>query len=548
MANKGFIKDWLGNQILPITRGELVLDQYGIMAFNSDQFLAGDGHPGLVTAAERAMLSGGGSGGGIQDIYSKLDYINQGFKVKGNPLHFYTTEGTLTPTPINLISDGENRIEITIADNVINFGLASITLEGTSASGILKSIVVDKFGRVTSVSGSALTNAEIPEELSDKSIKNSTLDGCTTENEEIGNNNKAIVNKAYVDSRIQEITGLATGALKFGGPISTADAALTVITEENGQKYKNHYFKVTGNYTIESDYIFVESGETAFNVSAKIGDTLIVYPVSSNESKFVHIPSGDDITTITVKEEGAASEALYERMGNITFQFSPLFEIANPQGTGIAQISIPQASNSNDGYLSKTDYATFSSYASSLKVTYDSSVAEGVGAYQIGTLTVGTTPYTIYGKNSITSLTVNDGSNEDKYNPILKFTETGQIDLDIAFKGVGGITVQRNGDSIEFLAGNVVLDQEVPQINNPRTAKYLTIYNGYQFGVQLGSIDSDGNVTDGLTDFSQFNALVSKVSLTTVFEDISYSLNGEENIAEYRYGNQKLINAVTITI
>jgi hypothetical protein len=32
----------------------------------------------------------------------------------------------------------------------------------------------------------------------------------------------------------------------------------------------------------------------------------------------VHIPSGDDITTITVKEEGVATEALYQKMGNVT--------------------------------------------------------------------------------------------------------------------------------------------------------------------------------------------------------------------------------------
>ena len=28
-TNKGFIKDWKGNKILPITRGELVLDKDG---------------------------------------------------------------------------------------------------------------------------------------------------------------------------------------------------------------------------------------------------------------------------------------------------------------------------------------------------------------------------------------------------------------------------------------------------------------------------------------------------------------------------------------
>ena len=91
--NKGFIKDWLGNRILPITRGELILDRDGNMAIASNLFLAGEQRdengnllrdsqgnllPGLITAAERAMLTGGGSGGGISDIYTKLGYINSG--------------------------------------------------------------------------------------------------------------------------------------------------------------------------------------------------------------------------------------------------------------------------------------------------------------------------------------------------------------------------------------------------------------------------------------------------------------------------------------
>jgi hypothetical protein len=69
ITTKGFIKDWQGNKILPITRGELVLDCLGNVALTSDRFLAGelkdaDGNiiandkPGLITAAERAVLKG----------------------------------------------------------------------------------------------------------------------------------------------------------------------------------------------------------------------------------------------------------------------------------------------------------------------------------------------------------------------------------------------------------------------------------------------------------------------------------------------------------
>jgi hypothetical protein len=41
-TNKGFIKDLQGNNLLPITRGELVLDKDGNIALNSKYFLAGE--------------------------------------------------------------------------------------------------------------------------------------------------------------------------------------------------------------------------------------------------------------------------------------------------------------------------------------------------------------------------------------------------------------------------------------------------------------------------------------------------------------------------
>jgi hypothetical protein len=106
--SKGFIKDWSGNNLLPITRGELVLDQDGNIALNSKYFLAGENGSqyGLITAAERALLAGGtggsGGSGSIGDLANKLNYINQGLKFNNNTLNFYTTEGVATP--INIIA------------------------------------------------------------------------------------------------------------------------------------------------------------------------------------------------------------------------------------------------------------------------------------------------------------------------------------------------------------------------------------------------------------------------------------------------------------
>jgi len=75
---------------LPITRGELVLDASGNVALRSSDFLAGNGLPGLVTAAERALLSGS-SGGGLSDLSDKLNYINNGLMFNSSVVNFYNS-------------------------------------------------------------------------------------------------------------------------------------------------------------------------------------------------------------------------------------------------------------------------------------------------------------------------------------------------------------------------------------------------------------------------------------------------------------------------
>lgn len=523
-TNKGFITDQNGNKLLPITRAELILDSKGYVALHSDEFLAGNGLPGLMTAAEKEMLSGGGTGQGISDIYNKLQYINSGLKINGTVLNFYTeTSGTLTQTPINISSAGDNKIDITLNGNSVNLGLSAIHTSETSASQILKSITIDKYGRVKAVSGSALTNSEIPEELSGKTIKDSTLSNCVTSTEDIGSDNKSVANRAYVERRIQEVTNLATGALKFGGPLSSTNAAVTAATEDT---YKNQYFKVTGSYIISSEYIYFAEEEVVKNITVKPGDTLIRHP---EEEKLVYIPSADEtVTRLTVTEEGSASDALSNVLGDITLQFSSLFEVSNPRGN-VAAISIPKANSLQDGYLSKSDYILFSSYADSLAVTYESLVAtSGNAVYPIGTLTVGSNPYTIYGLNNVSKLELTNGATS-AYNPILKFTENGSVDLSLTFKNGGGISVLKNGNDIEFKAANEVVTG---------SESYLEITDGYKFAVKIGSV-SNGQLTEGLTKYSDFNAFKNQViGSTTSFTIINNSL--KDTTQTYYYGSTAL--------
>lgn len=550
--NKGFIKDLWGNTILPITRGELVLDSDGNVALNSLNFLAnanGNGLPGLVTAAERALLQGGGQNGGITDIYNKLGFINKGLYFNDTELNFYTADGASTPIKISTVGDGALSMIIS-PGNLVNLSLPTINTQVLDINAVIKSINVDKYGRVTSVSGSALDNSDIPAELIGKTIKNGTLDSCKTAVTEIPDEDNAIVNKAYVDAQFREISGKTSGALKFKGVISDSDTALTLLADS---KNKDTYFKITGEFKINSSYLYDTNGlkiDSDGNLNTNIGDTVIIYQDSGSygNPKFIYIPSGDDITAITVKCDSADSPILNGVVGSVTLQFANPFT-ATKQGN-TAYIQLPNVAQSAvGGYLSREDYNKFNNIVGTLQVSYDSLISPGLGVYQLGTLTIGSTEKAIYGKNNITSLTLTDGSDSNStYNPILKFTETGATDVNITLKGINGIRVLKNGDNVEFVAVNEVIEQDVPQENNQRKTKYLTIDDGYKFGVKLGSVNADGTITDGLTDFSQFSALVNKVSVTTSFELIDYSLKGEASETEYRYGNQKLRDAVYVTI
>ena len=556
--NKGFIKDWLNNTVLPITRSELVLDREGRVALTSNLFLAGEqtdengnlltdaqGNPlpGLITAAERAMLTGGGNGGGIADLYTKLGYINTGLQFGGTTLNFFNAAGNATP--INITSIGEGLLNISLNGNSASINLKPIASDATEITKILKSIKVDKFGRVTEVTGDALTNAEIPEELTGKKIKNGKLDNCETLITDVPEVDNAIVNKAYVDAKILEVTGKATGALKFKGVISDATTASNLL---NNRNVWNGYYKITGEFTIpESDLedtngLKIESGK----LTTQVGDTAIIYQSNSSASraKFVYIPSGDDITALTVKCDADSTNALNRQVGNLTLQFSQPFTAKNSGNT--AYIILPEVSTSSvGGYLSISDYNEFKSLSGSLKVSYTGEItaAGPANVYKIGTLTIGTTENIIYGKYNISSLSLENGTGTDtSYNPILKFTETGAADVKLTLKGLNGIVVKKNGNDVEFSVANEII---------PVSQKYLNVTQGYKFGVTVGSLTEGANnevtINDGLTDYAEFaNFRANVLAKTTIFQLVTNSLT--DTTKDLHYGSTKLVEAITLTI
>lgn len=561
MANKGFIKDWNGNQILPITRGELVLDKDGYPALHSDEFLVDvdKNLPGLMSCADKLLLQGLTSGGStsVGNLLERITYINTGFKVGDFTANFYTeNDGKLTATPI-IFNGTRDQIDVILHKesntNYINVGLHKIhkfdTEAATSATieGLIKSITYDRYGRLTAVSTGDLTEAE----LTGVTITNATLTGCTSDTTATDDN--SIANVGYVKQAISSVEKTALGALHFKGTINDSESISNILKEE----YWNCYFKVTDVFLISSEDLYSNSGSVG-NVWTKVGDTLIVYPVDPQNkiTKIVHIPSGDEMeTTISItQEDTAAVDALQNMIGPVTFQFPEFYNINSPIQNTVS-ISIPEVTETTPGILSVKDYKAFKTYSENYSVTYTSSfIGTETGLYTAGILKVGDTSFTVHGKNDTYNIKVVNGSGQGEdavLNPQLQLNQNDTELTSITYKGINGIKITKPNDVddvIQFEAANVVKEQEVPQPRNRRTKKYLKITNGHEFEVVLGGIGEDGDVIDGLTDYSQFNAFMEHVTKNfAMFDAFTYSLKGEDNENEYRYGNAKLRGAVYLS-
>lgn len=550
-TNKGFIKDAWGNKLLPITRAELVLDEDGNIALNSEHFLAGGNNPiGLITASERAMLTGNaGTGGGITDIYNKLGYINEGLKVGETTIPFYDEDGA---TPIHLIGN-KGQIAIYVGENnTLGISLDPLYTdkEGNLApsveNSILRGITVDNFGRVIAVEGGGLTSTDIPDLLENKELK-----GCITKSVDSDN---SIVNKLYVDTKIKDITGVATGALRFGGSITSADLKDENNNDKTTQFLKNinHYYKATESFTISGIHNSESTQDTNIDINVKVGDTLII----NDKEKFVHVPSGDDITAITVTGINKDSEgnettitAINKQVGQIALEFGEIFTLSGQNNNGIntATIGLNQVSSTSDGYLTSTDYNAFKSLKG---VSYTQ--ANTVQSYEIGTITIGDTATTIHGKDTTYSIGLIkskvDGE-ETTINPILQFKDSSSASTDITYKGVNGINVNYgNVDNEIIFSPNFTIDDD--------SKAYLSFNNG-TFKVKKGQLitnDDGTTVQDGVTPYTEFNALVSAVAYAT--EKLTETLvrpetwkdDDDDNGTLYKYGSKKLKTAITIAI
>lgn len=506
---KGFIKDYEGNRLLPITRAELVLDKNGFIAMHSEQFAAAVPDPsnnedkgrwGLISPEDLALvhtLKGGSAGNGaIANIQQQLAslYSNLGLKVGDTYVKFYDSQNTFS----DIILEGDSNITVsTTAGNTIQFILNKVTTTKTG-SGVITDITTDDYGRVVSITGSS--------SLSGLSLQNSTVTMSSDDN--------SIANKKYVDDKFNTANNAALGALKFGGVISTQtelDNIGSALTSN-----VNSYFKI-GKDELELKSQFILGGSS--NIILKAGDTVIVH--TNNEGTgFVYIPSGDEpITTLTIQDN--TNGKVENAVGAVTLKFASPF-IVTPQSDNTAAISLPYLGSdltAEYGLLSREEYNKFMQY-SAKSMSYTATVtAASPDNYTLGQISFGEgTGTPIYGQNTKYTLELNNGYTEGQNlvkDPKLTFTPSSGTASEIQFKGTVGLEITKSDNSIKF----------TPNITST-TSDYLTA-SGSQVGVVMGKVEN-GQIINGLIDYSTAFSFANQVHQASVkFEEITLNYGSD---------------------
>lgn len=501
MSNiKGFITDINNNKILPITRGELVLDENAEVALRSSIFAANENQYGLLSPTHYSVLASLGSPDDLDEnslagILARLTAINEGIKVGNTTLNFYDKNNNNQSTPIYF--EASDPISLTANSNKITVSLKPLKENTTTTENVVANIKVDKYGRVTEISPTT-------------ALSGVNLTGCTSSDVADNAQQEAIVNKRYVDEKFSEISAISTGALKFEGPIDTANNIATLL--------KEGYYYLAANtlYDLEASLFH---GKTQ-NVTVNRGDTLIAHSMQG-QLKFTIIPSGDDKTIINLSDTSSNPNTTTIGVGTSNVTFAYPFSLNNDTNATI--ISIPEASYSTAGIISadlfgKIDQATAKS------MTYSPTLTDGV---PLGEITIGNesaTPITIYSPNYSLKYESN----------AIKWSGHANEKLNIKFEG--GLQPTYSSDTCTV---NLVTDN-----------KYLTVEEGALKAV-ISQVSND-EFTTGLIDNILFdNYMTALATVTTYYKPISKSLSNndpEDDGKNYQYGSPELKNAIAITI
>lgn len=543
-TNKGFIKDHLGNYLLPITRAELILDQDGKQAFHSSHLAAvpstqtSGGRYGLISPDDLALLRTlGDTESGNSTISTILADIAKLYTIKigdgESYISFYDNSKTLQN--INII--GGTGITSTIDGSSIKIGLATVNTDNMDITGgLLSSLSYDVYGRITGASST------------------SDLSGYTVNSISENAPDTTIVNKGYVDTLFGGALNVATGALNFSGRIaSSAERSETYFEDLLGVANEGSYFIAVDSGSIPGSQVHYTADQDASFIA---GDTLIVYTLS-NDKRFVIVPSGNDetIATLISAKQGNTS-LLSNATGTVLLQFGENGFNVTSQNNNTLNISLntltSESSDNLYGIISGADYKRFSQ-AASKSVSYAPEFSQGANTYTIGTLTFDNQEQTILGKDTKYTLSVTSSNNEtegildDDYVMLtLSSTDTAEAGINIPLKG-SGIKITNEDNALKFTP-NLVSD--------PESANYLEI-NGSVIKIKKGSVtqNEDGSYTvnSGVVDYNEFFNWCSAANTTYLqYTYINNSLTlpspWTEDGKSYYYGSNAMREAVNVTI
>lgn len=176
MAKKVILKDENNIEILPITRGELILDSSGKQAFHSNEFLATHSQPGLMSSQDKTKLDNISTDVQVDPQFNPTSIsLNKDWKASG----FILNEGNGFQTGVyiikimsgNLMFSGTASVvvgKITVEDEIMLHmsGIPQVYTDGTQGriyAKIAPSATAD-YGELylaTNVPQSAITNLSI---------------------------------------------------------------------------------------------------------------------------------------------------------------------------------------------------------------------------------------------------------------------------------------------------------------------------------------------------------------------------------------------------
>lgn len=148
MVKKILLKDFDGNELLPITRGELILDPSGKMALRSTQYLATSTLPGLMSPEDRYKIDNMSASSVAHDLVLKI----KSGTVEGTDL--YTFNGSA-----DKILDFQQGSGITLLPEANKMTISNSGVRAISESNVNGTISVNTNGTVANVSIKGLGSA-----------------------------------------------------------------------------------------------------------------------------------------------------------------------------------------------------------------------------------------------------------------------------------------------------------------------------------------------------------------------------------------------------